>query len=368
MLRYGLLGGGMMGREHIQNVSLIEGAEIVAIAEPNQEMQSKCLGLVPNAAMVTDLDELLKHDVDALVIATPNFQHADQLITALEHQTLPVLIEKPLVTRPEDIARIREAAAKHRAPVWVAMEYRYMPPLVEFLSQLDRIGDLQTLSIREHRFPFLKKVNDWNRFNRNSGGTLVEKCCHFFDLFRLIMAEEVQYVHASIGQNVNHLKETYDGETPDIVDNGYVTLEFASNRRALLDLNMFAEGSAYQEEICAVGSKAKLECLIPGPEFNWPKDLPEPDAKVIYSPRHPRRPEEQIVTVDEAIMAAGSHHGSTFYEHLGFKAAIETGATVEVTVDDGLRAVALGMAGQASAALHQVVEMIDDGFNYRSIR
>ncbi len=367
MLKYGLLGGGMMGREHIQNVALLPGAEVVAVAEPNQQMQSKCLGLVPEATVVSDLKSLLKQDIDALVIATPNFQHADQLLEVIGQSDLPILIEKPLVTEPDDILKVREAAANHSAPIWVAMEYRYMPPLVEFRNQLERIGDTQTLSIREHRFPFLKKVNDWNRFNRNSGGTLVEKCCHFFDLFRLLMGEEVQYIHAATGQNVNHLKETYDGEVPDIIDNAYVTMEFASNRRALLDLNMFAEGSAYQEEICAVGAKGKLECLIPGPEFNWPSDQPLPEAQVIFSPRHPRGPEAKVVEVDEEIMAAGSHHGSTYYEHVGFKAAIDSGAEVEVTIDDGLRAVALGMAGQTSAVNHQVMEMMDDGFAFRSV-
>ena len=93
MLKYGLLGGGMMGQEHIQNVALIPDAEVTAIAEPNQEMQSRCLGLVPNAAMTNSLDELLKEDIDALVIATPNFQHADQLIQTMAHKTLPILVE-----------------------------------------------------------------------------------------------------------------------------------------------------------------------------------------------------------------------------------------------------------------------------------
>lgn len=181
------------------------------------------------------------------------------------------------------------------------------------------------------------------------------------------MDEEVKYVHGSMGQNVNHLNEQYDGETPDIIDNAYVTLDFASGRRALLDLNMFAEGSAYQEEICAVGHVAKLECLIPGPEITWPADQPQPEAQVIFSPRHPRGPESKVVKVDQDIMAAGSHHGSTYYEHLGFKAAIDANAAVEVTVSDGLRAVALGLAAQASARRHQVMEMIDDGFDFRPV-
>jgi myo-inositol 2-dehydrogenase / D-chiro-inositol 1-dehydrogenase len=56
------------------------------------------------------------------------------------------------------------------------------------------------LTIREHRFPFLEKVGDWNRFNRNTGGTLVEKCCHFFDLMRLILRDDPVRVMASGGQ------------------------------------------------------------------------------------------------------------------------------------------------------------------------
>ena len=43
-----------------------------------------------------------------------------------------------------------------------------------------RVGEVRMVSIREHRFPFLKKVGDWNRLKRNTGDTLVEKCCHFF--------------------------------------------------------------------------------------------------------------------------------------------------------------------------------------------
>lgn len=368
MLRYGLVGGGMMGQEHLQNLALIPDAEVTVIAEPNDEMAKRCARIAPEAKLVADLTSLLAEPIDALVIATPNYQHVEQLLQVLQHGSLPVLIEKPLVTSMDDVARIGEAASEHKAPLWVAMEYRYMPPLAQFRDQLDRIGALQTLSIREHRFPFLPKVDDWNRFNRNSGGTLVEKCCHFFDLFRLIVGTEVQYLHSSAGQNVNHLKENYAGEVPDIWDNAYVTMDFATGQRAMLDLNMFAEGSAYQEEICAVGNKGKLECLIPGPEITWPDDLPEPEAQVVYSPRHPRRPEHKVVTVDADIMAAGSHHGSTYYEHVSFKSAIEQGTEVEVTVDDGLRAVTLGLAAQASAIHHRVIEITENGLNFRILR
>ena len=105
------------------------------------------------------------------------------------------------------------------------------------------------LTIREHRFPFLEKVGDWNRFNANSGGTFVEKCCHFFDLMRLILKSDPVRVMASGGQAVNHLNETYDGQVPDIWDHGYVIVDFASGARAMLELCMFAEGAEFQNTL-----------------------------------------------------------------------------------------------------------------------
>ena len=89
------------------------------------------------------------------------------------------------------------------------MEYRYMPPVKHFINEVHKniIGKIKMLSIREHRFPFLNKVDDWNRFSTNTGGTLVEKCCHFFDLMRLVIQSEPVKVYASGNQDVNHLNE-----------------------------------------------------------------------------------------------------------------------------------------------------------------
>ena len=63
-----------------------------------------------------------------------------------------------------------------------------MPPVAALIDRAeDATGGIKMLTIREHRFPFLRKIGNWNRFNENSGGTFVEKCCHFFDLMRLIL-------------------------------------------------------------------------------------------------------------------------------------------------------------------------------------
>lgn len=82
------------------------------------------------------------------------------------------------------------------------------------------------LTIKEHRFPFLVKVENWNRFNEFTGGTLVEKCCHFFDLMRLIIQSDPIRVMASGNQDVNHKNEIINGKTPDILDNAFVIIDF----------------------------------------------------------------------------------------------------------------------------------------------
>ncbi|SBS37730.1 Inositol 2-dehydrogenase [Marinomonas spartinae] len=369
-VRYGMLGCGMMGQEHLRNLALIDGADVIAITEPDPTMQRRCAELVPDAHYFQTLDDMLNADLglEAIVITTPNYQHANQLLELFSKTALPILVEKPVVTSLEQVANIRAAAAKHPAPIWVAMEYRYMPPVSLFRQQIQDgdIGEMKMLNIREHRFPFLEKVNDWNRFNEKTGGTLVEKCCHFFDLMRLLTRSEAKRIYASTGQDCNHLDERYDGMTPDIIDNAFVIVDFASGQRASLDLNMFAEGSRYQEEICAIGPKAKLECFVPGPGRFWPSETlgPAPVPKVVLSPRSPKGPIEKDIPVDDRLLAAGDHNGSTFYQHLGFFKAITEGAAVDVSIEDGLRAVVIGLAAQHSAQTGQSVKLTDDGFHF----
>lgn len=171
-VRYGILGCGMMGKEHIRNIQLIDGARVSAIADPDASMQAENKALAPDARFCNTLEELLSiDDIDALMIASPNYQHAEQLLQILESTSLPILIEKPLCTQLDDVQRLASAFKTYTAPVWVAMEYRYMPPVQKFRQALSEgvAGKLQMLSIIEHRFPFLEKVNDWNRFNRFFG-------------------------------------------------------------------------------------------------------------------------------------------------------------------------------------------------------
>jgi myo-inositol 2-dehydrogenase/D-chiro-inositol 1-dehydrogenase len=352
-IRYGLIGTGMMGFEHIQNLKLLPDAEIVAITDPapqsivlaqaflGEELKERVI-VYPDAAALLD-----DREIDAVVISSPNFTHAG-LLREVVRSGKHVLCEKPLATTLADVRAVRELAKAHEGVFWVGMEYRFMPPAAKFIDEVARgkIGRLQMLAIREHRFPFLRKVGDWNRFSRNTGGTMVEKCCHFFDLMRLIVKARPARVYCSGAMDVNHRNERYDGEVPDIIDNSYTIVDFDNGVRAMLDLCMFAEGSKNQEEIAAVGDGGKLEVFIP-------------DGDIVFSPRSSKKPERTHVAVDESALRAGHHHGATFYQHQAFLRAIREGGPVEVGAEDGYWAVVMGLAAEISAKEHRPVAIAE---------
>ena len=358
-LRYAILGSGMMGHEHIRNIHLLEETEVSAVSDPDVGMREKAVSLTGGRAQAfSDHRDLLSRGLaDVLVIASPNHTHVDLLPDALA-SGLPILVEKPLCTTLADCQKTVELAEGHPAPIWVAMEYRYMPPVDRLIQALRKgqIGQLKMLSITEHRFPFLEKVGDWNRFSEKTGGTLVEKCCHFFDLMRLLTQSEPIQVYASGGIAVNHLDERYNGKTPDILDHAFVIVDFESGARGLLELCMFSEGSYFQEEIAVLGDQAKFEAKVPGPSRFWP-GAKERSAEVTFSPREPKEPVTETVDVDATHLAAGDHHGSSFYQHSKFLDAIRLGTLVEVTLEDGLKAVRIGAAAEESVQTHMPVRL-----------
>ena len=340
-LRIGVVGTGMMGCEHITNLASVPRAVVTAVSDPNEEPRGWArLALGDRASSVREFsdhrDMLGSGAVDAVLVASPNHTHRSVLDDVFAAD-LPVLVEKPMCTTVEDCLAVVDAQSHRRSLTWVGLEYRYMPPVAEMLRRLRSggVGDLRMFSVREHRFPFLRKVGNWNRFSRNTGGTLVEKCCHFFDLMNLAVGSRPVRVMASGGQDVNHLDEWYDGERSDILDNAFVIVDYANGVRAMLDLSMFAEGGRWEQHIVAVGSTAKLEAEVPG-DVLWLGD------------RAGRSVTELDVPPVEEVGHVGFHHGASWVECRRFVDAVLDGATPEVGVSDGLWSVVVGAAAHRS--------------------
>jgi predicted dehydrogenase len=351
-LRYGIIGTGMMGTEHLWNLQALPGAVVTAVADPEQAMLDWIVQAAgddgPKLATFADPRELLASGlIDVVVVASPNDTHRTVLDDVFDHPQLHVLVEKPLCTTVADCLEVAERARHHEGIVWVGLEYRYMPPVARLRSvvQNGELGRVHMVAIREHRFPFLQKVGDWNRFSRRTGGTLVEKCCHFFDLMNLLVNDRPIRISASGGQAVNHLDEIYDGEVPDILDHAFVIVDYAGGARASLDLCMFAEGSEHQEELSVVGDLGKAEAFLPSSEFRIGRRDGGRPAVVSH------------VVRDDRVAYEGFHHGASYLEHLDLLAAVRGGGTPAVGVDEGVLSVAMGVAAHRAIDEARVVAL-----------
>ena len=362
-IRFGLIGCGSMGREHIENIRALRSGVVTALCDPHAASIAAAQKQLDTPAQVFDSHQALLHSglCDAVIVASPNFTHASVLSDALDTD-LHILAEKPLVTSLADgMALLVKSRQRRKGIAWVAQEYRYMPPVAEMirLAHQGTVGTLHQVAIREHREPFYPKVGDWNRFSRNTGGTLVEKCCHYFNLMDFILREKPSRVFASGGQRVNHLDERYDGQTPDILDSAYVIVEYPSGARASLDLCMFAENSTDNEHITVVGDEGKMESLLPsltlrvGRREDWGKreawGQPSGTGKGIAVRR----------VWDTNIRYAGQHFGASYIEHERFARAVQEGLPPEIDLEEGLRSVATGLAAHQSIATGLPVNMAD---------
>jgi myo-inositol 2-dehydrogenase / D-chiro-inositol 1-dehydrogenase len=341
-IRYGVIGTGMMGIEHIHNIRALPGARVTAIADPHAPSRQAARQALDGAGEVASFEhhaDLVAAGLcDVIVVASPNHTHVDVVLDILGRAPVHLLVEKPLCTTVADCRAVVAAAERHEGVVAMGLEYRYMPSTARFLDEVraGTAGTLRMVAIREHRFPFLDKVGAWNRFSRNTGGTLVEKCCHHFDLMRATLCADPVRVMASGGQDVNHLDEVYDGEVPDVLDNAFVIVDFPG-ARAMLDLCMFAEATHDSEQLLAVGDRGKVEAVLP-------HDI----VRVGRRGTHWIGGVESQAVVDERIGYTGFHHGASYLEHLDLLDAIRQGRRPTVGLEDGLWATAMGAAAHRS--------------------
>lgn len=353
ILKYAIIGSGMMGLEHIRNLIEIPNTRVVGVCDPHTpslEKARRALNRVEGVRYFVNYREMLANcSADVVVIATPNHTHAEiaaEIIRTGKH----LLIEKPLCTTVADcneLIRLQESEGAENQVVWVGLEYRFMAPTARVLQEIDKgtVGAVKMVSIREHRYPFLEKVDDWNRFNINTGGTLVEKCCHFFDLMCLIAKSRPDSVMASGSQAVNHISEKYDGKTPDILDNAYVVVNFENGIRGLLDLCMFAEASKNEQEICVVGDKGKIEAMIS-----------ESLVRIGLRKNGYGTYQDFPIEMDQSVVR-GFHHGASYVEHTQLQAAVRNNHAAQVGLHDGLWSVAIGQAAQLSIDETRIVQI-----------
>lgn len=349
-LNFALIGAGIMGQEHSRITEMEGRGRITAVYDPNPagpiaiEKIVKQYDPERKLRVYKSLEEAVTDpDTDALLICTPNYTHLEvlrKLVPSGKH----ILLEKPMATNIKDAMEILQISRDYPAVFQVGLQYRYKANYVEAKNDVldqHKIGDVKMLFIAERRIPFLDKVGQWNKQSRFSGGTLVEKCCHYFDLFNFFAGSRPRRVISSGSQAVNFKDFSYKGVPSDILDNAFVIVEYESGVRACFNLCMFSP--MFFEEFVVCGDRGQLKAWEQedflssgGLETGYELRLGEGGPSRTGKPQYPKQIE------------SSGHSGATFYEHLYFIDNIEGRKTMTATAEEGFWSVVVGAAAELS--------------------
>ena len=360
-LKFNVIGVGVNGQEHIL-VTYLEGrAAIHGIYDPNPSSVAAARQLHQKWSrgqelVIYDTLEAACNDpaVDGLIICTPNYTHLEVVKVAAQSGK-HILLEKPIATTVSDALAIMELAEAYTAVFQIGLQYRYKPTYSEAIYEVltrQSVGSVKTISIAEHRIPFLDKVNQWNKFAKYSGDTLVEKCCHYFDLLNLFAQSRPATVYASGSMAVNFTDFEYNGEKSDILDNAFVVVTYANGVRASFNLCMFAP--LFYEELIVCGDDGRLKA------YEQVDFLPQSSSKTsleIMCGDH--KPSRRSTPNYPAVIEQSGHHGATYYEHINFINNIQGQPTQTATAREGFWSIIVAAAAQESIKQGQVV-VIDD--------
>lgn len=212
MKRYALVGTGGRAGLYIEAISgkWKENSQLVAFCDTNQTRMNYANKLLSNsgAAQVStwkaaDFETMIRETrPDIIIVTTMDRTHDDYIVRAL-HAGCDVITEKPMTIDEQRALRILDAIEETGHQVRVAFNYRYAPhhSKIRELLMEETIGEVFSVHFEwllntEHGADYFRR---WHREKRNSGGLLVHKSTHHFDLMNFWLGSYPERVYAEGG-------------------------------------------------------------------------------------------------------------------------------------------------------------------------
>jgi len=292
-IRLGIVGTGNRGRAHIAAIKALPRYQIVALADPTPDSLDRASSLVPGAKTYSYYHKMLaEQNLDAVIVVTPSFLHAEITVAALNHG-LHVLCEKPIATRIEDANRMIDAAKKSGKLLYIGFQKRFVPAHAKLheLAAAGTIGHIEFISANlfrgdwnpqswKYTDPKTGVATNWRYLSHTEGSALLEDGIHEMDLLNWIVNDRVAYVTATGGNAVFKPRET--------IDHAALMVEYESGVKLSFDFCLFGANAGPQgRRLVFIGSEGIMypengKIAIrkrQGGEVRY-VDLVEPEAKV----------------------------------------------------------------------------------------
>ena len=329
-VRVGLIGLGSMGRNHLRILASMEGARLVAVADPDETALAAATAATGALGFAEPLALLAEADLDAVVIAAPTTTHVGLALAAID-RGIAALIEKPLAATPPEADAIVAASRARGVPIQVGHVERFNPAVLE-LGRLLGAGWLSSVyAITSRRAgPFPARIRDV--------GVTIDLATHDVDILSWIARERPIRVFAETAQRIH----------ADHEDLLFGLMSFESGTVAMLDVDWLTPAKRRQLTVVGEEGMFELDYLTQRLTFTRSSELTNPRMIAGYAPTFAGEVAELPVSNEEPLLA----------ELSAFINVVRTGDRPVVDVDDGPLAVVLAHALLTSARDRRTVELV----------
>jgi predicted dehydrogenase len=183
MIKVGILGTGLMGREHLRCYSALDKVEILAIAGRDRNKAEKLASQYNIKNVYTSYSELIRNgNVEVIDICLPTLLHKEFTIKAAKSGK-HILCEKPIALNLEDAEEMIYEVKKAGVKFMVAHVLRFWPEYLAIKSTIDqgRVGEIYEIFASRFNILPVWSVENWIMDESQSGGVVVDLMIHDFD-------------------------------------------------------------------------------------------------------------------------------------------------------------------------------------------
>lgn len=184
-LRVGIIGAGrIVEKAHLPLLGNMRGVRLAGLFDQDQGRARELAERHPIERVCQSLDQLLSLGPDVILIACPNYLHADMTIAALQAKA-HVLCEKPMAVNLAEAERMTAAAHRAGRQLMIGCTNRFRPEVVALRQIIGegRLGRINTIRCGWLRRNGIPGVGTWFTHRMKSGGgVLIDLGTHLIDL------------------------------------------------------------------------------------------------------------------------------------------------------------------------------------------